>query len=581
MIKILPSGTTARFSFGIKPTRTRSIRGRLGEGAREHDFITPLASLKAKWKDHGIDTILESASDTYVRDISLTFHYHSPKTTKETAIWTDSADTALPGGNLTLRKKRSGCAALWLAEDYTAEGIIFRQSPPAEYPISFECHPGAKTLSVIWSIQRVLKEGEKLALPTVRMSRGVHNRLVPAWQREWRNSSKRVPAPDRRVGWKDDGEAESPRVLKEIVTGIRNAKIPVKWYALGPAFTSRTGDWLEPAESFRDKMGNASRSITEKNFIPALRFAPFLVSKKASLAGRRDWMLQYPNGNPIQVKPYGHDSDATWILDISNEEVREHIKKTLSVMRDQWGFRAFVLERLGDLALPGRRSEESHGPGYWYESAADLIREALGSKVYIVASGIPLQIAAGQWDARTVTSNPRSGSGQIADCSRLRTAAALLFRSPWAEGGWSNASCSLGMELFRSSRSTATSTMLNAAAISTGTAIFVGDPRNETPETINAIKTYLELFEESRTGRVLLSDIPGGGKRKPLIVRNDTGRIGLFNLSRRKREVRLDREGLKTALGVASTLSAGDGAVFNSPEIHVALPPRGNRLFKG
>ena len=86
---------------------------------------------------------------------------------------------------------------------------------------------------------------------------------------------------------------------------------------------------------------------------------------------------------------------------------------------------------------------------------------------------------------------------------------------------------------------------------------------------------------DCKNGRLALAPNIGGGRTEPLIVRNDRGWIALLNLSDRKKEVRLDRDKLKSALGVSTPLSAGDGAVFNSPEIHVALPPRGHRLFRG
>ncbi|MCK5735749.1 MAG: hypothetical protein KAH21_04685, partial [Spirochaetaceae bacterium] len=91
----------------------------------------------------------------------------------------------------------------------------------------------------------------------------------------------------------------------------------------------------------------------------------------------------------------------------------------------------------------------------------------------------------------------------------------------------------------------------------------------------------LKLFHKCRKGHLSIVPNIGGGSTAALIVRNSTGWIGLFNLSNRKRDVQLTRDEMKTALGVSSPLSAGDNTVFNSPEIHVALPPMGFRLFRG
>ena len=592
MIKILPSGTTAIMTFGLKPSRSRTIRGRLGEGAREHEFISPEAGLKACWKDNGIEATLRSLSDGYIRRVSLVFKYRSPHHASETVIWTESADLdsrerseILIDGTLTSRKQRRGSGALWISESPDAEGILFRQSPPAEYPISFEYRPGAKSITVTWTLERRFEAGETLVLPTLRMNRGEREKLIGTWRREWRAVSPRTPSVDRRIGWWDEGEVESPRDLREILSVLRAWKVSVDWFALGPGYAADTGDWLNPSEVFRDRMGSASRSIGEQNIIPALRFAPFLVSRKSAVANEnRDWMVKNSGGAPLNVEPYGQDRDSAWVLDISRIEVQNHIRRILTVMRDQWGFRAFILERLDDLVVPGQRARENRGPGALFEIASKLIRETVGNKVYLCASGIPLQVSPGEWDARFVAPKPvRRNKRQSwkSDRSYLNIASRLLHWAPWSEGAWVNASGPLPLEMFRPGGNAAVCSLVDAAAISSGMTVLTGDPRKAEYESRDNLQNYLTLFSECRKGRLRLAENVGGGLFEPLVVRNETGWIGLFNFSSRKREIRLDRESLKTALGVASALSAGDGAVFNSPEIHVALHPRGHRLFRG
>ena len=139
----------------------------------------------------------------------------------------------------------------------------------------------------------------------------------------------------------------------------------------------------------------------------------------------------------------------------------------------------------------------------------------------------------------------------------------------------------MSLKLFSETRSVACCTLLNATAISTGLTLFSGNPVDLDEGSIEKIRSHIQLFNEARNGSLSMVVNAGGGRKEPLVVRNDTGWIGLFNFSGRKKEIRLDRDSLRKALGVSSALSAGDGAVFNSPEIHVALPPRGNRLFRG
>jgi hypothetical protein len=592
MIKILPTGTSAVLKYGLKPTRTNKSRGRLGDGSKECSFELGAVELDAVWKDNFFETVLKTTGEVYIRKITLEFRFRSPRPVAETAVWTESYSDTFPTGHFKSipgtfsgNSVRHGAWALWLSESSEAEGIFFRQSPPAEYPVKFCCKPGAKTLSISWEINRSFNSGESLTLPKVGISRGSSKQVIRAWYREWKNSSSREHSRDRRTGWCGGNEIRAPKDLREILGSIRNSKISVNWFAIGPDYASTIGDWLTPSDAFKDRMGSVSRNIGENNIVPGLRFAPFLVSKKSILATEnRGWLVKNSSGSPLSVPGYAGVTDNLFVLDITQPEVMAHVKKTLSTMRDQWGFRAYFLERIGDLTIPGVRFDNRIGPGILLKTAAEEIRETLGSKVLLVASGLPLLTAPGVWDARVMVPSSTLFSGFFSRRKRraaMSVASALLHRSPWNESLWINASGLIPLKIFNPECGSSARSIMSAITLSTGLVSLTGDPRNLDEETLKSINDFIELFEDCRTGRLALAPNIGGGRTEPVIVRNDRGWIALFNLSDGKKEVRLERDKLKSALGVSAPLSAGDGAVFNSPEIHVALPPRGHRLFRG
>ena len=592
MIKILPTGTSAILKYGLKPTRSSRTRGRLGEGVKEHTFEIGPAELQTTWKDNRIEVFLRVDSELYIRSIALEFHFRSPRHTGETTVWTESySDVFTAGrfksvpGTLSGTCSRYGAWALWLSESPDAEGLLFKQSPPVDYPIQFNCKPGVKTLLISWEVNRSFTEGETLALPTVRMSRGHMDRLVKSWRREWKSSSGRDMSRDRRAGWCGGNEIQVPKDLREILGSIRNGKINVDWFAIGPGYASEIGDWLVPSEAFKDRMGSLSRTIGEHNIIPGLRFAPLLVSKKSVLAAEnRDWLVKTSNGSPVTVPGYAGERDLSFVLDVTRPEVLAHISRILSIMRDQWGFRVFFLERIGDSAVPGIRSDDRNGVGSLLKTVATAVREALGHKVLLIASGLPLLTTPEVWDSQVMapTSNLFAGySSRRKRLTAMSIASALLHRSPWNESAWINASGLLPLKMFKKESGSAARSVMNAVMLSSGLVTLAGDPRELDGETLDTINKFLKLFGECRKGRLSIAPNIGGGRTEPLVVRNNRGWIALFNLSERKKEVRLDRDRLKSALGVSSPLSAGDGTIFNSPEIHVALPPRGHRLFRG
>jgi|GEM_PF-772769 len=592
MIKILPSGTSGIIEHGLKPVRSSRIRGRFGNTAKEQTFRFDPLTLHARWKSNRIETGLVFESEIYLRSIALDFRFRSPRHSGDTTVWTESIRDSIRHGNLktipgtfSQKTRRDGSWAIWIAEAADTEGLFLRQSPPGDYPIRFFCNPLSRVLKITWEINRMFSEGDTLTLPHVGISQGRMDRLLPSWQREWKQTSRRELLQDRRTGWCGGKEIEAPKDLREVLTSFRSRKIKTDWYALGPDYVSEIGDWLFPSDNFKDRMGSLSRTIAEHNIIPGLRFAPFLVSKKSRIAiEKRDWLVKNAKGNPLSLPGYNGGKESLHVLDLSLPAVIKHVAHTFAVMKDQWGFRAYHLERLGDAGIPGMRSDNRLNENQLISTAGTAIREALGNRVLIISSGLPLLTSPDIWDARVIS--PQT-DGSAAYTRRKRknifasAVSTMIHRSFWNESSWINTSGILPLDIFSPENNQISRTLRTAVVLSCGMISLSGDPRNMDGETRDTLKDFLELFQDCRKGR--LSTIPGlgGGNHQPLIVRNDSGWIGLFNLSNRKKEVLLDREELKTGLGVSSNLSAGDDTVFNSPEIHVALPPMGCRLFRG
>jgi hypothetical protein len=586
MMKFLPNGTSAKMTLGLKPSRVKTTRGRLGDGAKEHTFDIGFGELEAAWRDNRIEAAFKSGSDTFLKSITLILHFRSPQSANDAVVWTESYSDIFDlknfnnaPGIFTRKSRRRGSWALWISEDSKSEGILFKQSPPAEYPVHFDCRPGKHRIDITWELNREVGEGERIALPNVGIARGGRKETISAWRREWFNVSSRTPPEDRRIGWLGGKETTSPRDLREILSAIRGQKIPLEWFALGPEYASATGDWLNPNEAFKDRMGSLSRTIGEQNLVPGLRFAPFLISRKSAFAEeKKDWLVKTSKGSPAVVKGYDRDKDQAVVLDVTNPDVEKYISRMFTVMRDQWGYRAYVLERMTDLAVPGFRHNSRVGPGTLMSAASALIRKVVGPKVLLVVENTPLLTGIGNWDARTAAPSISSFGRQR---EVLSAAAAQLHRASWNGRSWINTSGPLPWEFFGEDISDALKTATHAAALSCGMVTLCGDPRGLTDEKRDALIEFLSLFTECRKGRLTTGTETGGGKTTPLIVRNDRGWIALFNMSEKKKSIRLERDRLRTLLGVVAPLSAGDGAVFNSPEIHVSLPPRGHRLFKG
>ena len=591
MIKILSTGMSAVVETGMNATRRRRAGTRSGEASKDNRFDCGSAILETTLKDHRIEAVLEAQSDVWVRCVSLVLRFRSPRNAGETAIWTESYSGLLDHrqaadipGSLTTRRSRDGAWAMWIGETAEAEGILLGMAPPLRQPLSFHCSPKKGQLIITWRLNRSFGAGERRLLVNVEMRRGFWSDAVGAWVRQWDISNGRPSAEGRVHGWLLGDEVDSPRVLREQLSVIKAGRAGTEWCALGPGYAVRTGDWSNPKDAFRDRMGSASRSIGEQSLIPGLRIAPFLVSRRSSMAAEHpDWFVRNGGGSPLQTENSGVDDERCLVLDVTHPGVQAHLKKIFSILRDQWGFRCFVLDRLDAAALPGSRSDGTLEAGSLMDGAGELIREAVGPRVLLVARDVPLLASVGHYDIRCVAAarDPKKLGSRRGRGLHGVLAAALLHRARWNRRSWLNSSGALPVGFFREEPVTGVRSLATAAALSAGAFILQGDPRELDEQAWNRIRRTMELFDDCRHGRLDLSTDAETDRRHPLVVRNDRGWIALFNFSNQRRQVHLDRDRLRKTFKVTAALSAGDQVVFNSPEIHVALLPRGFRLFRG
>jgi len=590
MIKILPSGASAILRYGIRPIQNSKTKGFIGRKPGEHLFELKTVHLRAFWRNAHIEAVLKARSELFIRDISLIFRFKSPRPIRELAVWAESySDELKPGkndsmpGTLSGRTRREGAWAMWLSESIAADGLFFKQIHPADYPIVFACRPLNHTMSITWEINHRLGTRETLSFPSVILSRGPLKKLVSTWMHEWKAPTTKVFPQGGRLGWCDSGESKTQKDLLEILSALRKNKIRVNWFALGPQYASQIGDWLTPKNS--DRMNTLVRTIMKQGITPGLRLAPFLASKKSSFAAeKRTWFVRGDSGMPITMRGYGSDRDICYVLDLSNPQVLSHIQSIFSLLREQWGIRTFYLERLGDSLVPGLRHKKNYGAGNLLNNAASAIRKAVGNRGLLIASNLPLLATHGIWDAQAMSQSIEGIHKQIFVKNhhvKMAIASTLLHRSAWNESSWINTAGLLPVSLFNARHDAATSTLITAIAFSCGLACFSGDPRKIDTETQVSIQEFLNQFTECRKGRISLMPKTGDDIGNLLVARNSRGWIALFNFSDRKAQMRLDIKRLQSQLGVSTPLSAGNGAVFNSPEIHVALPPRGHRLFRG
>ena len=588
MIKIVPTGTSAFISTGMRKQRTVKIPGRPGGGAREAEFHSAHIRLLSQWSGNRITASIKCKNSVFVSFVKLELHFRTPRRNSLLSTWTESYSNTQRvssikncPGTMSQAVKRTGAWAMWLSETREAEGMFFYQSPPANYPVLFSCNKIAKTLSIQWEINRKFQKDENLPLPVVDILRGSAQMLVTQWRNLWKSSLNQKLAPRIRSSWCTSREIKHPEHIQSTLMTLKNSGISVDSLALGPSYASELGDWMAPEESFRGKMGQISRFISDSHMVPGIRFAPFLVSGKSILAKNHPgWLVRNSRDKLLKVNNY--ENKPVYVLDVTKPEVLEHIRKTVNLMLARWGFRAFILERISDVAVRGMRANSRIPPGQLLRLATKSLRDGTGKKVFITADDVPLPWALDSINSRiTATSFTIDGNSKSRGNRNkiLMNTIASLHRSEWSNAGWLCASGLLTANLMDTLGNIAATSLRESIQMSCSHVLLGGDPEKLRRTSTERLILMLKQNKRTRRGSTRQLSYSTQLDKEPLILKSNHGNIGIFNLSTHTQKVVLDKNNIKRSLNIPSNLKVNDAVVLNSPEIHVFVPPMGSRLF--
>ena len=152
------------------------------------------------------------------------------------------------------------------------------------------------------------------------------------------------------------------------------------------------GDWTKPhMDRFSDGMRAFAQRIADAGMLPGLWMAPFVCSiDSETYRDHKDWLLRDEGGEPVMT---GDHWNGAYALDTLNDEVREHVRRSLSTATREWGYRLLKLDFLyGACMLP-------HGGmnrGQLMADAIDLMRSSVPDDVLFDLCGVPLSSAMGR-----------------------------------------------------------------------------------------------------------------------------------------------------------------------------------------
>ena len=165
-------------------------------------------------------------------------------------------------------------------------------------------------------------------------------------------------------------------------------------FQIDDGWQKAVGEWEIDPDRFPGGLRALSEEIESKGMIPGLWFAPFLVTRAASVFRERpEWLLRDGAGKPV-VAGFNDKWDKDfYCLDLSRRDVLAYLHRLAVRAIDEWGIRYLKL----DFLYAGMLSGAHFGDGAPYEhydravrTLTERISDASGRPVAYLGCGLPL-----------------------------------------------------------------------------------------------------------------------------------------------------------------------------------------------
>ncbi|OOC46790.1 glycoside hydrolase family 36 protein [Thermosipho sp. 1223] len=160
------------------------------------------------------------------------------------------------------------------------------------------------------------------------------------------------------------------------------------------------GDWEPKFSSFEE----IAKEIKSYGMKPGIWIAPFVVLEGSDIfKEKKNWVVKDEKGNPKKI--YNIDGKGLYALDLTNNEVEEHIRNIFLRIKNA-GFEYFKLDFLFAGIVEGKR-KKNLTPIQAYRKGLKLIRDLLGE--FIVGVRAPLLPSIGYVDGMKITDISEKG----------------------------------------------------------------------------------------------------------------------------------------------------------------------------
>jgi len=155
-------------------------------------------------------------------------------------------------------------------------------------------------------------------------------------------------------------------------------------------------DWRGPNEKFSKGMKWVADIVKQHGMKPGIWLIPQKTDSDEVYNEHPDWFLRKPDGTPVRIGDWHPRKVESYVVDPTNPESLEYIKRLFHTLAYDWGFDYFKIDnqpefsRWYDEHADARKFPEIPGSEA-YRMTLKAIREAIGPNKYLLGCyGIPL-----------------------------------------------------------------------------------------------------------------------------------------------------------------------------------------------
>ncbi len=152
------------------------------------------------------------------------------------------------------------------------------------------------------------------------------------------------------------------------------------------------GEYTTPnATLFPNGLAALYYKVNGLGLVPGIWTAPFEISERSWVhQNHPDWLVKNAKGEPIHAGTVEGKKDQLYVLDNTNPDAQEYLRKTYSTMVNLWGLRYFKLDFMDDSAIEGYYFKPNTTALQAQRIGLQIIRDAVGPDVFLDKDGSPM-----------------------------------------------------------------------------------------------------------------------------------------------------------------------------------------------